>query len=224
MFLGVIWTCSIQDKNIKLESYKDFVLFWDTLLQSTNNEEFYQTIILEKLIDTLFNIISKLDLSTLPLETNNELQMNIKIENLRANNIKDFHVFLNIVDLFDDILKSTNSNRFSSYLYSYLHKLMELSYRHPLISGFYKLMTAGVLHISALEIDSKEIPFYQHLNLFLFDLLNQFQQYKDDLQVSMIQFVLSCPINMMEPVLFPMLIKVLEVSFEIGQIHLNLCK
>ena len=54
---------------------------------------------------------------------------------------KDFHIFINLVDFCQDVLLTQHCQLFSDWVMTLTHALVVMSTQHPLVSGFYKLLS-----------------------------------------------------------------------------------
>ncbi|KAK4516378.1 uncharacterized protein ATC70_011349 [Mucor velutinosus] len=69
-----------------------------------------------------------------------EDQVNI-VSNLRPVNHKDFILFQNLVDFWTTIVKDIDNKRLMHWVYIFGAALIELSELHPMVSGFYRMLS-----------------------------------------------------------------------------------
>ncbi|KAL9555838.1 hypothetical protein MBANPS3_002175 [Mucor bainieri] len=69
-----------------------------------------------------------------------DMEANI-IANMHAVNHKDFILFQNLVDFWCTIVKDINNKRLVHWVYIFGAALIELSVLHPLVSGFYRMLS-----------------------------------------------------------------------------------
>lgn len=201
-----------EEIHSNIVTYKSFLPFWDKIFDTNN---IFQSCMYQQMIITLFNLIDKLDLS-IQDDGYFNLQNNI------AQNQNDFRIFINIVDFYCYILILNDHLMFENYANMYFEKLIHYSLKNPLISGFYKLIGIGLTLICKMENKNcLDGSCSLLLNTYLFRILIKYQEYKDDLQLSMIQLILACPIYLLMDHL-QYLPNVINTALDIGQTYLNI--
>jgi DNA-dependent protein kinase catalytic subunit len=63
---------------------------------------------------------------------------------LKANNSRDFQVFINLVDFMRDLLISADCMQFEKWVQIFCYEVISESSHKPLVSGFYKLLTVAL--------------------------------------------------------------------------------
>lgn len=127
---------------------------------------------------------------------------------LEANSPSDVNVFCNLVDLYNDLLTTHHCEHIARWLPGLSHAIISQSIKFPLISGFYKLLSAvlqaaDTIHYFKCSTSNRENSeqVMQLLDRFIVDLLVQLQQYKGDLQMSCLQVILSAPVQLIQSII-----------------------
>ncbi|BFZ03143.1 hypothetical protein BsWGS_06182 [Bradybaena similaris] len=261
-----------SDTRVKKVSYKDFIPLWSKLLEScqmrdlaaenfTLAERKHLTEILyNELMTAILKVLSKLDFeATVPTETDEDgFEATEEKENLSADPVfgvtakrpKDFQVFINIVDFCRDLLVSNHWRLFSRWVYTYTHTLIVMSTRHPLVSGFYKLLAvtmtlanklnffkscskdqplASPSNDEQMEVDEEDADdngteknaAYQLIKKFSKEVLVRMKQYRDDLLASCLTLILSLPKEVIADQMTD-IIPAIKTTFTIGLSYLPL--
>lgn len=158
LYQGIIWTCShpiaIETLDDQEEfgknniTYKNFLPLWIGLLsQKDDAEQELSTRIYDHLMKAFFAIIKKLDLSTKRKssdKSNEEIILSCDMKmSLEPNTPKDYHIFINLVDLFKEFV-NIDYEIFEKWIPIYLKEVICCSYKFPIASGFYKLLAYGL--------------------------------------------------------------------------------
>ena len=196
------------------------------------------SIVYNELIQAIIQLIQKLDLGY-TTEQNNDA--------VKPKNPKDFDIFLHLVDFVKSLLLSTHQQFFVKWVYLFSKELVVKSSEHPLVSGFYKLLTVALricekqayfdkilgnqISLSVeesedMQTEEKEQLDEMNSSYVLFskfhrEVLGRLEQYKDELLASCIEFVLSVPKQFIE---LPRLIPAIQTAFKIGLTYLPLAK
>ncbi|XP_055545143.1 DNA-dependent protein kinase catalytic subunit-like isoform X2 [Wyeomyia smithii] len=247
---GVIWSCSHMlvvdaDQNRSAEdkpdwkdsiTYKHYVPLWKGLLtQGTSllvDKGPLIKVVYTHLMKKLFLILDKLDLSTRKRtvkDDTGELQElffcdpNIDLVPVKP---KDFHIFFNLVDLYQDLLRyNTQVNElFEDWIPVYFDYMVKKSIKHPLVSGFVKLIDLGLLLADGLQYFQSNYSFSKAAttNLLVYYLELQIAKARHstgELQLTCLRFVLAAPIDILECFLEDTneLIEVLQISLKLGK-------
>ncbi|XP_022913511.2 DNA-dependent protein kinase catalytic subunit-like [Onthophagus taurus] len=202
IYEGIIFSCSHQiayDLNEEEISYKDYIKLWVNLV---SNKKIQGEKILEEIFDeliiTLFCLLSKLNLNIQQVESY-EVDNVAKIS-FEAVNVPDFNIFVNMVDLYVEILKAAPKNKFSKCVKKYFDFIITESKKSPLISGFYKLIAIGLelcnnLNYFSIErLRRNDIKcYYDIIEDFMNTIIIKIESYKDDLKLSCLKVVLAAP-------------------------------
>ncbi|KAF9439193.1 hypothetical protein BGZ76_009365 [Entomortierella beljakovae] len=130
------------------------------------------------------------------------------VAKMQANCVKDFVIFQNLTEFWQIFLAETRPDLFARWTFVVGNTLIELSSKHPFVSGFYK-MFATCLQVSqsislfkgkdgsiSKELDTELIDTHRTATLFrkyIREVLARLEQYKDDLLASCLHLVLSSP-------------------------------
>lgn len=150
-------------------AFNDYLTLWTTLfrpltMNDDGNQEFLH-LLYKIIIDSVFQLVSNLNLNTRhklggeKFVLCNKLAPNGDVASLEAENPKDFSLLINLTDFLLIFLKKVKACIHQKYYVEpYIHKIfsfwIEMSYRHPFCSAFYKL-TSCILDIC------KEINFFE---------------------------------------------------------------
>ncbi|XP_071796803.1 DNA-dependent protein kinase catalytic subunit-like [Asterias amurensis] len=252
-------------------SYKDYVNLWASLLDSPHLKEVkamgmsygerrrIHKIIYDELIFSILKILDKLDLTSNKDQSQLQEQGSVDsdvseysssdpLHGLQASKPKDFQIFINLVDFCRDLLPVHQTTLFKQWVYQFGHKVILLSSKLPLVSGFYKLLTICMTicsknqHFKALktpnvnvleesmDIDTHPSSLVPSSDLsasftlfakFSKEVLVRLKQYKDDLLASCLFLVLSLPHEIVESEVME-LVPALQMTFRLGLSYLPL--
>lgn len=230
IYQGVQWTCSHEiieadDAQENTVTCKNYLPLWNGILGNlkqtivTKPDELYAHICKE-LIDTLLKLSSKLNLKT------NYKDVDLDIE---AEQDYDLKIFVNVVDLYSDILPQWDKTVIRQYIVALINYNVKLSVKYPLIIGFYKLLTVWLRtaneidYFSAkrLESNKKLNETCEILSSFTQDLLFQMKEYSENLQIACLEFIISLPITIIKEHL-PNITSQLIVILKLGQGYLSI--
>ncbi|XP_053697973.1 DNA-dependent protein kinase catalytic subunit-like [Sabethes cyaneus] len=247
---GIIWSCSHMlvvdaDQNRATEeksdwkdyvTYKHYVPLWKGLLSQGANRLLDRRelvkIVHTHVIKKLFAILDKLDLSTRKRTVKDETgemqelffcDPNIDLVPVKP---KDFHIFFNLVDLYQDLLRyNTNVNEyFEEWIPIYFDYMVKKSVKHPLVSGFVKLIDLGLLIADGLEHfkvnrSSGKAATTNLLVCYMELQIAKARHSTGELQLTCLRFVLGAPITLLECFLDDTseLIEVLQIAFKLGK-------
>jgi len=210
---GILWTCSHQlvyDMKENLENVKDwketityqrYLPLWRQLLTSSNKE--MSKLLYSFFIKDLFLIIDKLDLSTRKRRFNDDnsdadrefffSDPSLSLEPVRAEN---FQILYNLVQFYSDTIKSQSKeclrDNFAEWLELWIEKVIQLSMKHPLVSGFLQLLEVALRVINQLELNNEKIV--DPLSNFVKSILMmRCHQMSGELQVACLQVVFQVP-------------------------------
>ncbi|GFO12449.1 DNA-dependent protein kinase catalytic subunit, partial [Plakobranchus ocellatus] len=249
-----------------LTTYKDYLSLWTTLLESAKIKDLaaddftvadrtqLTEAIYNQLMIAILKILHKLDLeATIADENDQALETTEEEENLSADPTygviakrpKDFQVFINLVDFCKDLLVTSQWRYFHIWVFTFTHALITLSTRHPLVSGFYKLMSVTMTVANKLdyfqdvagscsspepmETDEENIESgskdtrdtYQLIKKFSREVLVRIKQYRDDLLASCLKLILSLPRQIIVDQISD-IVPAIQTTFTIGLSYLPL--
>lgn len=245
IFQGIIWTCShklpidvekdwVNDVDWKEQvTFHSYVPLWNGLLSTSNEDPYFDSLIRIKIFDnmmeTLFTLIDKLNLNTRKRKYQNELGEDQELFfsdlelDLEPEIPKDFHIFFNLVDFYCKILNSLTMEEkrlfFLKWLSKFIRTTIEDVIKHPLISGFMKLLQIGLKISDELGLfDNDMSDEYEYLSkdilYFIQGIITKTIQCNGELQISCIKLVLSSPTFITKQSIIDML-AIFEFAFEI---------
>lgn len=144
-------------------TYRNYLPLWRGLLTPGSSLSLDRgpliKVIYTQLMKTLFLILDKLDLSTRKRTVKDDsgedqdvffCDPNIDLVPVKP---KDFHIFFNVVDLYQDLLRYNESVRdhFEEWIPIYFDYMVRKSLKHPLVSGFVKLIDLGLFTANQLQ-------------------------------------------------------------------------
>ncbi|XP_055636241.1 DNA-dependent protein kinase catalytic subunit-like isoform X2 [Toxorhynchites rutilus septentrionalis] len=250
VFRGLIWTCSHtlvfdanQDANADEQSnwkdyitYKHYLPLWRGLLSQGVGYSFDRGPLIKdiynQLFKSLFLILDKLDLSTrkrtLTNDTGEERELFLCDPNLDLTPVKpkDFHIFFNLVDFYQDLFRYNKATRenFVDWISTYFDYMVKKSIKHPLISGFVKMIELGMItanHLQYFQIEESYVKMAT-INLLVYFLELQIAKARNstgELQHTCLRFVLNAPVTLLGNFLEDSeeLIEILRISFRLGK-------
>lgn len=202
----------------------------DSAQARVTKRQFYQQV-----MDALFMILERVDLSLKPRGTadGNEaseptymVDPNSDLEPCRP---ADFHLFFNLVQLFEHLLASqTPSGQqqvFDSYIGRYFEVLERKSRDHPLVSGFVRLMTVG------LQIANKMDYFNAHpaatpavVQRYVRTQVARVTRVQGELQIASLMSLFSVPIPFLTRSTSTELAAVYQCGFVVGHVEMRVAK
>ncbi|CAF3812228.1 unnamed protein product [Rotaria sordida] len=174
----------------------------------------------DEIIDSILHIIDRLDLSVekeKPDDENNDgTATTDPVFGMRPVKPMDFQIFYNLVDFCQDLLPDQTPELFQKWIFGFLYDIIATSTKYPLVSGVYRFATL-IMNIclkldyfksnrsiattrggiEMMEIDTNEneqiIAVCSLVRRFAHEVLSRQKQYRDDLLVSCLQFIISLP-------------------------------
>ncbi|XP_053980704.1 DNA-dependent protein kinase catalytic subunit-like [Hylaeus volcanicus] len=223
---GIIWSCShtlLVDAELQrglnnLEDlptcYKNYLPLWTQLLKPNMYKEHRE--VAQEVVDATMHVciilISKLNLNTKTKEDN--VYSDAAFSQI-ADNEEDFRIFVNIVDLYVDIINKLESSMLTNVIHKFLLKIISMSYKHPLISGFNKLVHATFKHISTFTKDEIETDIVELLYKYLINVLNLVSSFSNELLTTCLLLILDTPKMYIEYIL-DSTIPVFRIAFIVG--------
>ncbi|KAL0273050.1 UNVERIFIED_CONTAM: hypothetical protein PYX00_005818 [Menopon gallinae] len=204
IYQGLIRSCShqiYQDVELQKDitgqdmiSHKSYLPLWLHLtnLSSSNTEmepfdgkSMVSAKIFDEYLSSVLKIIKKLDLGirvTNPNITDLELAA-------EANRPTDFRIFINVVNLFVDVMEELEDGlMMKKWLAMLFTEMTHHSSKKPLISGFYKILAACLKLADKLDFFASCEKMLQR---FLRDISFKVGRYKGDLQISCFQVIVQ---------------------------------
>lgn len=133
-------------------------------------------------------------------------------------NESDFRIFLNLVDLYVEILANVENFLWSNTLKKFLYEIIKNSYKNPLISGFYKLVNAVLMASGAFQsadTDRYDAECFNLVLQYLWNTLDAITQYPQELQISCLQFILQAPESFIRRIV-ARAVPAFKISFALG--------
>ncbi|XP_071565051.1 DNA-dependent protein kinase catalytic subunit [Temnothorax nylanderi] len=238
---GVAWSCShtlALDAELQRElnnltqspvCYKNYLPLWTELLDAENyrGHEQLAQYVANTMLDVCIALINRLNIQ---VKRKNEATVLSDVALTQsAVNQADFRVFANLVDLYVDVIDASELQLFGNTVHRFLHEVVRLSYRYPLISGFYKLIRAGMKileHISEEEEEEEEKNAElqrtkELLSNYLCHTLDLIPAYSNELLIACLYLILDAPFAYIEDALSRTL-PAFKIAFTVGLSNLEL--
>lgn len=236
---GVAWSCShtlavdaeLQQElnNLKQSPvcYKNYLPLWTELLNSekyraSGHEQLAQCVA-NTMIDVCITLINRLNIQV--KRKNEDTVLSDVALTQSAVNQADFRVFANLVDLYVDVIDASDLELFASTVHKFLYEVVRLSYRYPLLSGFYKLIRAGmkILHTSREEEENNAESLWMKelLSNYLWHTLDLIPAFSNELLIACLYLILNAPFTYVENALSRTL-PAFKIAFTIGLSNLEL--
>ncbi|KAJ3289778.1 hypothetical protein HK104_007244 [Borealophlyctis nickersoniae] len=211
-------------------AYKDYMYFWDSLFDESNfvfsaspeEVEPFLVTIYDQIISAILRLPPNLNLTTIEVDEDTaktviDIPSSGDVAKLRAENPKDFAIFVNFVDFCQAFLPRVRQKDFVRWIHIVGEEWVRQSSKYPLVSGFYKLVGL-CLHIcqsvgyfdevikpglgasrEGLEEELRDTATgpqkssYVLFTKYIREIAIRMHQYKDDLLASCLRLVLSSP-------------------------------
>ncbi|XP_062561141.1 DNA-dependent protein kinase catalytic subunit-like [Armigeres subalbatus] len=252
---GIIWSCSHMlvvdvnqgrgpDENSNWKdyiTYRNYLPLWKGLLTPGSsvhsNRVSLVKIVYAQLMKTLFLILDKIDLSTqkrtVKDDTGEDQEVFFCDPNIDLSPVKpkDFHIFFNLVDLYQDLLRYNNSVRdyFEEWIPIYFDYMVKKSLKHPLVSGLVKLIDLGMSTANQLQYFQSQQIFSKMstINLLVYYLELQIAKSRNstgELQHTCLRFILGAPVMLLDSFLDDSqdLVEILRIALQLGRGMLSL--
>lgn len=242
VFQGIIWACDrilpyeqdwTEEKDWKDNvTYEKYLPLWKGLV--SDNRSNYQKIsmtVLNVMLEKLFNIIEKLNFN---LEKRKNLE-NQEYDSCDPNvdfvpvKPQDFHIFFNLVEFYVSVLKSISiifkKEVIAPWIEQACEQLIQKIYKHPLISGFVKLLEV----IMKLGNDTKYFERFENNNsetsnrklkdmlvIFLKHCIQRTEQSSSELQLSYLRLLFTFPTFLLR-FQFNEMIPIFMMAFDYGK-------
>ncbi|KAG0205959.1 hypothetical protein BGX33_007637 [Mortierella sp. NVP41] len=131
------------------------------------------------------------------------------VAKMQANCAKDFVIFQNLTEFWKLFLPEIRPDLFGRWTYVIGSTLIELSAKHPLVSGFYKMFATCLQVCQSISLFKEGAALHRHVKVeggsvdnqraaalfqkYIREVLARLEQYKDDLLASCLHLVLSSP-------------------------------
>uniref|UniRef100_A0A182N6I2 DNA-dependent protein kinase catalytic subunit n=1 Tax=Anopheles dirus TaxID=7168 RepID=A0A182N6I2_9DIPT len=270
---GVIWSCTHSlpfapstpeivssadstprkvDWKRELVTYRNYLPLWQGLLakaQSETDDSLLRSLY-RAFMNTLFVIVEKLDLSTRKrtFQDDDGQQRELffcdpNIDQL-PNKPKDYHIFLNLVELYRDVLHGHQTptpvrELFSDWFRPFFERFVRQSLNRPLVSGFVKLIEMGLgtaerigyFHQNATVSGDPEVLSTLLLVMFYLEqTIHRALHAVGELQLACLRFVLNAPVLVLLDFIEddtrkqPLMLEVFRISFHLGRSLLSIAR
>ncbi|XP_055614523.1 DNA-dependent protein kinase catalytic subunit-like, partial [Uranotaenia lowii] len=253
---GLIWTCShtlVIDVNQDADetsnwkdyiTYKHYLPLWKGILSPgssfhSDRSPLIKTIY-DHLVNNLFLLLDKINLETrkrtIKDATGEDHEMffcdpNIDLVPVKP---KDFHIFFNLVDLYQDLFRYNTTIReyFEDWIPLFFDYMIRKSLKYPLVSGLVKLIDLGMYLANQLQYfksNPMEPSFTKAstINLLVYYLELQIAKARHstgELQITCLRFILGAPVILLESFLenSQELMDIFRISLQLGKGILSL--
>ncbi|EAA13641.5 AGAP003967-PA [Anopheles gambiae str. PEST] len=270
---GIVWSCThalpfpaalpVPSSNVAagdtapkidwkrdLVTYKNYLPLWQGLLEKAQSAHDSSLLpaLYRALMNTLFVIVEKLDLSTRKRtfqdDDGQEQELFFSDPNidLLPTKPKDYHIFLNLVELYRDMLHGPQTpaavrELFADWIRPYFERFVRQSLNRPLVSGFVKLIEMGLATAERIgyfrqqEAPSEDFRTTQMLLAFYLEQTIQRALYAiGELQLACLRFVLNAPVRLLVDFIEdktrkqPLMVDVFRTAFRLGRSLLSIAR
>uniref|UniRef100_A0A8W7Q420 Non-specific serine/threonine protein kinase n=1 Tax=Anopheles coluzzii TaxID=1518534 RepID=A0A8W7Q420_ANOCL len=233
-----------------LVTYKNYLPLWQGLLEKAQSAHDSSLLpaLYRALMNTLFVIVEKLDLSTRKRtfqdDDGQEQELFFSDPNidLLPTKPKDYHIFLNLVELYRDMLHGPQTpaavrELFADWIRPYFERFVRQSLNRPLVSGFVKLIEMGLATAERIgyfrqqEAPSEDFRTTQMLLAFYLEQTIQRALYAiGELQLACLRFVLNAPVRLLVDFIEdktrkqPLMVDVFRTAFRLGRSLLSIAR
>lgn len=237
---GIVWSCSHQSTyDLQAEvgnitdwkeaiTYKMYLPLWNGLLDSKDVE--MSKILLNQFLSTIFLIIERLNLSTTKKKykdidgVDKEFSFSDPSIALEPVKPKDYLIYYNLVDLCCECLKNKPKEwlekNFSDWIEIYLETMIQHSFKHPLVSGFLKLIVSGLKIVKELDyFDENAIQntkLFDQLTYFSRNILLKVHETSGELQIALLRSIFNVPLVVLNDYLIS-LPEIFVIGFTVGK-------
>lgn len=210
--------------------YKNYLPLWTGLLTAERYRDGHEQLaqhIANTMMNVCITLINRLNIHV--KRKNEDTVLSDVALTQSAVNQADFRVFANLVDLYVDVIDASEPSLFANTVYKFLYEVIRLSYRYPLISGFYKLIRAGMkifAHTSEVEEEEEERSaesrqMKELLSNYLWHILDLIPAFSNELLIACLYLILDAPFAYVESAL-PRTLPTFKIAFTIGLSNLEL--
>uniref|UniRef100_A0A182PBZ1 non-specific serine/threonine protein kinase n=1 Tax=Anopheles epiroticus TaxID=199890 RepID=A0A182PBZ1_9DIPT len=237
-----------------LVTYKNYLPLWQGLLEKAQStpDPLLLRAIYRAFMNTLFAIVDKLDLSTRKRTFQDddgqprELFFCDPNIDLLPTKPKDYHIFLNLVELYRDVLHGPQTpvpvrELFIDWIRPYFERFVRHSLNRPLVSGFVKLIEMGLGTAERIGyFRPKEAPAQPEdmdvrstqmlLVFYLEQTIERSLHAIGELQLACLRFMLNAPVRLLvgfieeEDRRQPLLVGVFRTAFHLGRSLLSIAR
>ena len=207
--------------------YKNYLPLWTELLNTKRyrGQEQLAQHVANTMIDVCITLINRLNINV--KRRNEDTVLSDVALTQSAVNQADFRVFANVVDLYVDVIDASEPQLFANIVHRFLYKVIRLSYKYSLISGFYKLIRAGMkifIHTSEDEEEEKSAEtrrIEELLSNYLWHILDLIPAFSNELLIACLYLILDAPFAYVKNAL-PCTLPAFKIAFTAGLSNLEL--
>lgn len=231
VYQGVQWSCSHQiddghgeDKDAI--TLKNYFPLWNQLIAGMETDEMLYADMCQEQIHTLLKILHALNLRTQYTTVDEEFLIDPQ---LQAEKCDDFIIFVNLVDFYAETLPRWNTRELRKYILNCIKHVLKLSIKHPLVIGFYNLLSTWLRiscktdYFNSERLRQRDDIKHVHeiISLYVQDLLVRIKEYGEDLQTACLEVLISLPTSIIKQHL-PSITTHLIVVFKTGHGNLDI--
>ncbi|KAL6258664.1 hypothetical protein P5V15_010617 [Pogonomyrmex californicus] len=241
IYEGVAWSCShtlaldaeLQRDLNNLEEtpicYKNYLPLWTELL-NTKRYRVGEEQLVQKIANIMMNVCITLvgRLNIRVKQTSEDTVLSDVALTQSAMNQADFRIFTNLVDLYVDVIDTSEPSLFADIVHKFLYEVVRLSYKYPLISGFYKLIRVGMKIFTRISEEEEEEyrnaeirQMKELLSNYLWHILDLIPTFSNELLIACLYLILDAPFAYVEDVL-PRTLSAFKIAFTVGLSNLEL--
>lgn len=245
---GIAWSCShtlaldaelqreLNDLRQSPVCYKNYLPLWTELLNAERyrargigGHEQLTRRVADTMTSVCITLINRLNIHV-KRKNENTVLSDVALTQSAVNQA-DFRVFANLVDLYVDVIDASDAQLFANTVHRFLYEVVRLSYRYPLISGFYKLIRAGMkifAHTSEEEgegegeensVESQRME--ELLSNYLWHTLDLIPAFSNELLIACLYLILDAPFAYVKDAL-PRTLPAFKIAFTVGLSNLEL--
>jgi DNA-dependent protein kinase catalytic subunit len=149
-----LWYNLLNVKNIQLSKWS---YPWTELELPVDLQQHMLSIVYDKIMQAVLDMISKLDLRCRVIAPADDLSTTITSTivdedstwfdtqaNIKPVNSKDFELYLNLVEFTKKFLRKCQSKHFQRWVYVFCKSLIDKAIKYQYVSGFYKMLTVAM--------------------------------------------------------------------------------
>ncbi|XP_032675638.1 DNA-dependent protein kinase catalytic subunit-like isoform X2 [Odontomachus brunneus] len=201
---GIAWSCShtlaldveLQREMGNLQQtpicYKNYLTLWTQLL---NTEKYRRYCTVQQVAETLVNVcmtlIDRLDIRVKQQYEDTALSDVALTQS--AVNQTDFRVFTNLIDLYINLMDASDASLYTDIISDFLRQIIRLSYKYPLISGFYKLVRVALKILDCTTEKEEESEIKKLVSSYLTNIVKLLPTFSNELLIASLYLILDAP-------------------------------
>lgn len=172
--------------------YKNYLTLWTQLLD-TEKYQRYCTVqqVAETLVNVCMTLIDRLDIRVKQQYEDTALSDVALTQS--AVNQADFRVFTNLMDLYVDLMDASDASLYTDIISDFLRQTVRLSYKYPLISGFYKLMRVALKILDCITEKEEESEIKKLVSSYLTNVVELLPTFSNELLIACLYLILDAP-------------------------------